>query len=151
MSPESVKAKIRARTKPWFDAKNGARGWIAGPFICLWWTALNPYGPMLIGWIAQEGTGTRITGRAGHDLNGTIVLVLAGIAAGPIGWSLVLMGQASLTGVLLFSGFYGALVVLVLWTRSFYHREAGPLFRFLQNAVTPKARRTKPGHAVVTA
>jgi hypothetical protein len=68
--PASAKTAVRQRLKPWFEMKSGARGWIIGPFICLWLRALDRYGPMLFGTIRSQGLGTRISGRAGSDLNG---------------------------------------------------------------------------------
>jgi hypothetical protein len=68
--PSDVKTAIRSRKKGWFDPKNGARGWIIGPFICLWFSAFDRYGPMLFGRISRADVGTSIAGHAGSDLNG---------------------------------------------------------------------------------
>jgi hypothetical protein len=138
LPPEGVKAAVRTRKKRWFDHKRGARGWIAGPFICLWWHPYNQQGPMLLGRIVEDGSGTRISGRAGLDLNGVIAVVLIAVAAIPITWLLVSSGQASLEGALRVAGIFAALLALGFWARSFFHREAEPLLRFLRNAVTPK-------------
>ena len=60
--PAEVKTGIRSRKKGWFDVKSGARGWIAGPFICLWFSAFDEAGPMLLGIISRDGAGTRVRG-----------------------------------------------------------------------------------------
>lgn len=135
---ERAKAAIHKRKKRVFDPKNGARGWIVGPFICLWWTPYNKQGPMVFGRIARDGSGTRISGRAGLDLNGAVAAALIAIAAIPITWVMVSSGQASPNGALLFASVFAALLLLGFWARSFFHREAEPLVRFLRNAVTPK-------------
>ena len=40
LTPTEAKAAIRSKKTTVFDVKNGARGWIVGPFICLWFSAL---------------------------------------------------------------------------------------------------------------
>src|SRR5947207_232306 len=89
MPPSQTKAAIRPRLKKWFDVQNGARGWIIGPFICLWFYAFNRSGPMLLGRMSSDGFTTRISGRAGSDLNGMawftiIIIFLALVFARPI-------------------------------------------------------------------
>ena len=74
--PSDAKAAIRSRKKAWFDPKSGARGWVAGPFICLWFSAFDKHGPMLFGMITQDNMGTRVRGRAGSDLNGVLMFSL---------------------------------------------------------------------------
>ena len=37
--PEQVKTEIRAALVDWFELREAPRGWIAGPFMCLWRTA----------------------------------------------------------------------------------------------------------------
>jgi hypothetical protein len=67
---------IRAKRKGWFASKTGARGWMIGPLLCLWWDPYDKQGPMLIGWLSEDGFGTRIIGRAGSDLNGMLLFVV---------------------------------------------------------------------------
>ena len=138
LSPESVKTAIRKRKKRWLDRKLGARGWILGPFICLWWNPYNRQGPMVAGRIVADGSGSRISGRAGLDLNGAVAVLLVSIAMVPIMWVMVSSGQASLKGALLSAGLFAALVGLGFWARGFFHREAEPLVQFLRNTVIPK-------------
>lgn len=139
-SAAGVKAAIRKAATSWFDGKNGARGWIIGPFMCLWFSAYDQYGPMVLASIVEDRSGTRIRGRAGSDLNGMIVLVLFGpIAAAGI---LQMLASGGLTGwraVLI-----GGLVLLMplgLWWAHADRREADPLVRFLHK-VTPGAGQT---------
>lgn len=65
LSAANTKKAIRDKKTGLFDAKNGARGWVAGPFICLWFSAFDRYGPMLVGLISSENFGARVRGRAG--------------------------------------------------------------------------------------
>jgi len=140
LSPESAKAAIRKRKRRWLDPKNGARGWIVGPLICLWWSPYNQQGPMVIGRIAKDGSGARISGRAGLDLNGVIAVLVVSIVAIPVTWIMAAAGQISSEGALLFAGLFGGIVALGFWARSFFHREAEPLVRFLRNTAVPKGR-----------
>lgn len=137
--PSEVKAVIRSRKKQWFDPKNGARGWIVGPFICLWFSAFDRYGPMLFGRIAHDGFGTRITGRAGSDLNGlAMVCLLLPLMA----WLFYQMPseEGLTTKQILFIGGFMALPLLVFWTSHKFRRDAEPLVRFLGDALTPSGR-----------
>lgn len=146
--PADVKVAIRSRTKKWFDPKNGARGWIAGPFICLWFSALNRSGPMLFGRIVQDGFGTRITGRAGSDLNGIalysvwlpimVLLVYQMISAGDYTY-----GQLAIfAGLILLSP-------LVFWASHKDRRQAEPLVRFLRDAIAVSERTLRKKSTVV--
>jgi hypothetical protein len=76
LAPAEVKTAIRSRSKDWTDPKNGARGWVVGPFVCLWLNLANPNGPMLFGRFKRAEAGTTITGRAGSDLNGLLLYAL---------------------------------------------------------------------------
>ena len=78
-----------------FDTKNGARGWIAGPFICLWFSAFDRYGPMLFGLISANNLGTRVHGRAGSDLNGVLMFTLLIPLMAWLVFKVVSEGQAS--------------------------------------------------------
>lgn len=144
LPPEETKARIRRGLAGWLGPKNGARGWVLGPFVCLWWTALDPLGPMLVGWISQHRSGSKIVGRAGSDLNGVAWATL--VCAILIGAQLVsavldfprsgpALNTASLLILLL-----GGLWLLVGWLRQPLHREAEPLVRFLRRTVTPDRR-----------
>jgi hypothetical protein len=137
--PADVKSAIRLRTKKWFDPKNGARGWIAGPFICLWFSALDRYGPMLLGRIVEDGFGTRIKGRAGSDLNGIALYSLWIPTMVLLVYQMVSAGDYTLGQLAIFGGLI-LLSPLVLWASHKDRRQAEPLVRFLRDAVTVSGR-----------
>ena len=137
--PSEVRAAIRSRKKQWFDPKDGARGWIVGPFICLWFSAFDRYGPMLFGRISLDGFETRITGRAGSDLNGlAMVCVLLPLMAW-LFYQMLADGTSTTKQIIIIGGFT-ALPLLVFWTSHMFRRDAEPLVRFLGDAVTPSGR-----------
>lgn len=138
---DGAKSRLRRKTKGWFDPASGPRGWIVGPFFCLWSSAWNSQGPMVIGRLAQDNLGVRITGRAGSDLNG--VIWCTALASG-IGVAFLLSG-ASLSQedlpwlVVVILGF-----TLVL---GFAHKdrvEAEGLVRFLEDQLSPLPDRPRP-------
>lgn len=92
---------------------------------------------MLFGVISKDNFGTRVRGRAGSDLNGTVATTL--FAPIVLLWLIDLArgeSQASpqfiLLGVLIFIG-----VPLSLWFSHKDRLEAEPLVRFLNDAITP--------------
>ncbi|NEX92448.1 hypothetical protein [Caulobacter sp. 17J65-9] len=133
-SPYDVKQLIRARKKGWFHPKDGARGWIAGPVICLWLRPNDRFGPMLLGWISPDGPGTRIVGRAGSDLNGLLLLTLflPIYAVIPVRMAMVEgdPGRAAMMG-----GFFALVIAVTLWAYHAFRKEAEPLVRFLRDTV----------------
>ena len=148
LSAAEVKARVRRRAKDWFERSNGARGWIVGPLVCLWWSAFNPRGPMLLGWISPSCAGSRILGRAGSDLNGVayVTLLIIIIVASQL---IRMVFHVEEVGSALMSA--GLLIVIVIpiwllgaWMRQPLHDEAEPLLRFLRNTATPS------GHAKST-
>lgn len=149
--PSEVKAVIRSRKKPWLESKDGARGWILGPFMCLWFSAFDRHGPMLFGRITRDGFGTRITGRAGSDLNG---LAMACVLLPVIAWLCypMLADGALTTGQIVIMGGLMALPLLVFWTSHIFRRDADPLVRFLRDAVTTSglALRDKSATAAIS-
>ena len=75
--PERVKSKIVQKKEPWLYPGVAPRGWVLGPFLCLWLKlTTNGNGPMILATIRSHQSGTRIVGRAGWDLNGVILLLL---------------------------------------------------------------------------
>ena len=144
-SPEEAKQAIRARMKPWFDQKNGARGWIAGPVVCLWLSAFDRHGPMLFGWINRSEAGSRIRGRAGSDLNGVAAFAI-------LLFLLTLLASQMLSdGDSLPVGFILVLVLsppLVFWMAHKDRRHADPLVRFLRNTVAGLHRSTSSGTVI---
>ena len=153
MSPSEVKIAIRSRKKRWFDTRNGARGWIVGPLICLWFSAFDQYGPMLFGVISSDAAGTRVRGRAGSDLNGVVMFSLLIPFMIFIVYKLILEGAAA--------SFRHLLVIavvcllggpLIYWLAHKDRREAEPLIRFLRDTLTVSGRtlRRKSGAAVIS-
>lgn len=144
LSPSELKKSIRSRSKDWFDMKDGARGWVVGPVVCLWFSAFDRHGPMLLGWISQSTWGTRIAGRAGSDLNGVLLLV----ALTP--FMVFCLSMMPLTGGVAFvAGFWVLICVIVLWAKHVFRREAEPLVRFLKEVATKsgQSRRAQPAAA----
>jgi hypothetical protein len=138
-APSEVKAIIRSHKKDWFDPKKGARGWIAGPFICLWSSGFDRYGPMLFGRISRDNRGTRISGRAGSDLNGLVMLmilipVLLLVFCQMIFDDSYAFKDIAIIGVLI------AIGPLVLWMSHKDRHAADPLVRFLRDNATGTGR-----------
>lgn len=147
LTPADLRKSIRSRSRDWFDMKNGARGWVVGPVVCLWFSAFDRHGPMLLGWISKNTWGTRIAGRAGSDLDGLLILV----AITPLMVFCLFMmastvGSRSLEGAVFAGGFFALICVIVLWAKHVFRREAEPLVRFLKEAATKSnsSRRAEP-------
>jgi hypothetical protein len=144
LSPPGLKRSIRSRTKGWFDMKDGARGWVVGPIVCLWFSAFDRHGPMLLGWISRNTRGTRIVGRAGSDLNGVLLLV----ALTPfIVFYLSMMPFTG--GVAFFAASWVLICGIVLWAKHVFRRDAEPLVRFLKEVAkkSDPSRRAQPAAA----
>lgn len=142
LAPAEVKTAIRSRLKGWFEVKSGARGWIAGSFICLWSSAFNQQGPMLIGIISRDAHGTRIRGRAGSDLNGSLwvsmcCLALLCLVAAEIVWG----DRQGLSQILPVTILFLIFMPIVLWLKHLYRREAEPLVRFLRDCIGRETKR----------
>jgi hypothetical protein len=139
LPPSNVKAAIRSRKKGWFASKNGARGWVVGPVICLWLSAFDRYGPMLFGRISRDNFGTKVSGRAGSDLNGlALYLFLLPLLAFFL-YEMVATGEATTNQIVII----GALILfspLMLWWSHKDRRQAEPLVRFLEDALSPTAK-----------
>lgn len=141
LSVSDLRKSIRSRSKGWFDMQDGARGWVVGPVVCLWFSAFDRHGPMLLGWISRNTGETRIDGRAGSDLNGLLLLA----ALTPLMVFCLIM--IPLTGGSVFIGGIWALIcVMVLWAKHLFRREAEPLVRFLRDAATKSSpsRQARP-------
>jgi len=134
--PSDVKDAIRSGRKPLFDQQDGARGWVAGPLICLWFSAFDRQGPMLLGWISQSPSGTRIVGRAGSDLNGLLMLIATMPVMTFAVYRMVSLGDYPIGRVLIVSVFYVAICAVVLFSKHRLRREAKPLVGFLRDAAT---------------
>lgn len=146
LSPADLRKSIRSRSKDWFDTKDGARGWVVGPVVCLWFSAFDRNGPVLIGWISRKTWETRIVGRAGSDLDGLLLLV----AITPFIVFYLFMRASTGGGPSLelaaFAGFFALIWVAALWATHRFRREAEPLVRFLRDAATKSnpPRQTQP-------
>lgn len=146
MGAQALKHRIRGKMRPWFHKANGPRGWIVGRVICLWLSAFDAQGPMLIGWISEEEGTTHVRGRAGSDLNGTLssFLLLAIFAA--FAAMVVTRGDradAQLLGMPILI-FLIPILILVLWAGHLFRRDADPLVRFLRDMADPeRAHRLK--------
>jgi hypothetical protein len=132
-SVSEVRQAIRSRKTSWTDPQSGARGWIAGTFICLWFRPFDRYGPMLVGRISRDDLGTKVTGRAGSDLNGlathTILVVLLTLL---LVWAI--SGGDYRPSYLVFTLILILSAPIVFWLGHKDRREAEPLVRFLRDA-----------------
>lgn len=146
LSPPDLKKSIRSRSKGWFDMKDGARGWVVGPVVCLWFSAFDRNGPMLIGWISRKTWETRIVGRAGSDLDGLLLLVTITpfVVFSLFMWASIGGGRS--LEVAAFAGLFALIWVVALWATHHFRREAEPLVRFLRDAATKSnpPRQTQP-------
>lgn len=149
-TPAEVKTAIRSRKKSWFDAKSGARGWIAGPFICLWFSAFDRHGPMLFGVISGDGAGTRVRGRAGSDLNGVVAFSLLIPLMAFITFLLIANGSASPGQLLVIATFFLVGGPIVYWVAHKDRRGAEPLVRFLRDSMTTSGRTLRKKSAALT-
>ena len=140
LSAEAVKAAIRMEKKGWFAAEGLPRGWIVGPFLCLWQSAFDRYGPMLLARIDSEGLHTRIVGRAGADINGTaLFLVLAPLMAW-ITWKMHEAGQGDTKTYVIIGLVFGLGLPLTLWVNSKDRKDAAPLVTFISEVIASTSK-----------
>lgn len=144
LSLEKAKSRIRQKKKRWFDPQNGARGWIVGPFICLWQSALDRYGPMVVGIVRKDGLGSKVVGRAGADLNGTAMFILLAPFMAWATYKMVETGQGSLRAYVVIGAIFGLGLPLTLWINSANRREADALVHFVRKTLAPN-NRSAPG------
>ncbi len=131
LSPDAVKAAIRSRKKGWFDLKNGARGWIVGSFIYLWWTAWGG-SAVLIGWSSKDTFGTRVSGRAGHMIAGMLLLLVPSPFF--IVCYMLATGDYTLENLAILLGVF-ALFAFITSVFGIDQHDADPLVRFLRNTI----------------
>jgi hypothetical protein len=110
---------------------DGPRGFIVGRFICLWNSLIDRQGPMLIGWMLEDGSGCRIKGQSGSDLNGILSLVFAG-AMLPIIAAMALLDGKGSTSLYVMLGLCMMAFVVLLVVASNDRRNGLPLVQFLQ-------------------
>ncbi|HTN14363.1 MAG TPA: hypothetical protein VL094_06120 [Sphingomonadaceae bacterium] len=131
--PEA-RAAIKGRLKDWFDVTRGPRGWIVGPVICLWLSAFDRHGPMLFGIMSNRDGVTRISGRAGSNLNGMVLAVFLVVVLPIVAIGLVLNRQGS-AALLFVLGFSFLFCGLALWSGHTFRRDAAPLVDFLDKTL----------------
>jgi hypothetical protein len=105
---------------------------------------------MLFGRITHDRFGTRITGKAGSDLNG---LAMACVLLPLMAWLFYQMladGTLTTKKQILIIGGLMALPLMVFWTSHMFRRDAEPLVRFLADAVTPSGRALRKKSASTT-
>ena len=147
LRPEQVNQAIREKKRDWFDAKKGPRGWIVGSVICLWLSAFDRHGPMVIGRIINTGQGTRVSGRAGSDLNGVAWMVVIATLLVAIVATAYREGKADGGQFILVTIILIAMLPLYLWFGHKDRKQADPLVRFLREAIGT-APPKKPRRAV---
>lgn len=143
LPPAKAKAAIRSKKTGIFGAKNGARGWIAGPFICLWFSAFDRYGPMLFGLISADSSGTRVHGRAGSDLNGVFMFTLLIPLLAWLLFEMISQGQASARQLVVFGLLFLVGGPLIYWSAHKERKDAEPLVRFLRKTLAPPETRSR--------
>jgi hypothetical protein len=143
LTPVAAKAAIRSKKTGILDPNNGARGWIAGPFICLWFSAFDRYGPMLFGLISVDNFGTRVHGRAGSDLNGVLMFTLLIPLMAWLVFKMVSEGQASGRQLLVIALVFLVGGPLMYWWAHKERKDAEPLVRFLRKALAEPDARSK--------
>ena len=89
---------------------------------------------MVIGRIVDTGRGTRISGRAGSDLNGVAWMVAIALLLGAIFLAAYLDGKADAGQFILVAIVLIAMLPLVLWLGHKDRKQADPLVRFLREA-----------------
>ena len=143
LHPADAKTAIRSNKTNLFDSKNGARGWIAGPFICLWFSAFDRRGPMLFGRISANSVGTLINGRAGSDLNGVLMFTLLIPLMALLVFNMVSDGQASGRQLIVIAVVFLVGGPLIYWFAHKERKDAEPLVRFLRKALAQSGARSK--------
>lgn len=112
---------------------DGPRGFILGRFICLWNSLIDRQGPMLIGWMLEDGSGCRIKGQSGSDLNGILSLVIVGIIISIVAVMAVRNGHGNTSFYVMMTLSMVGLAILLI-AASNERREGLPLVQFLQMA-----------------
>lgn len=141
-TPAAVKARLRGKMTSWFNPQLRARGWIVGPFLCLWQSAINQYGPMVLARIRPDGDGTIITGRAGSDLNGTVWCMLVFLIA-LFAMVMAVIDEKASTG----AAFIVVVIIIlfmspIMWFSHIERKDAEALVSFVQHTlgVEPERR-----------
>lgn len=133
------KRRIRDCKQVWYDPSDGPRGFVLGRLICLWNSAFDRQGPIMIGWLSDDATGCRISGRSGSDINGILYLTLVVLTLPVIAFGLSQQSHMDLwAGSLI--GLCAVSLILLMWDAS-RNRDAGlVLVRFVELAIGSEAR-----------
>ncbi len=142
MGPAAVRQAIRIKKSEWFEAKSSPRGWIVGPVLCLWMSAFDRHGPMVVGYIREEGFGSRIVGRAGADLNGMVMSLLLTLLMFWLTWKMYQHGQGTTGAYVVIAILFGLGLPLTLWINSKDREQADPLVRFISKSVGERSAST---------
>jgi hypothetical protein len=138
LSPEEAKAALRTKMTGWFDMKSGPRGWIVGPWLCIWLDAFDQAGPMMLARITGDGAGSHIRGRAASNFKGVMIAGILAPAAIAIPAIYLSTGGAQYAWMLLPAFACLAISLLILWSGHLFRAEAGPLIRVVRNIVEPQ-------------
>lgn len=144
VSRETLTSRIRARKKGWFHPKTGARGWIVGPFICLWFSAFDRYGPMIVGALSDDGLACRVKGRAGSDLNGVMMFALMLPFLVWLVWMSASEGDPAAGRLALIVAIFVLLSPLIFWLAHSDRKDAEPLVRFLRDVANEDSTSPHP-------
>ena len=115
--PEQVKVTIKEALSDWFDPREFPRGWIAGPVMCLWRTAMTNDN-IVYAIILRDGWRTRIIGFTLSQFARSFFIFAL---LGAIVWLIASTVQGDLfhIGTLPLAIFCGAaLAVLIFWPES---------------------------------
>ena len=140
MSVAAAKSAIRTKKKAWFEPKNGPRGWVIGPAVCLWFSAFNQHGAMVIAILKSDGFGAHMVGRAGADLNGMAFFLLLTPLIVWLTWQMHLHGQGTTQAYIAIGLVLGLGLPFTLWMNSKDRRDADPLVSFLRRVTTQGTR-----------
>jgi hypothetical protein len=145
--PEEAKRALRTGMKGWFETSNGPRGWIIGPVLCLWQSAFDRQGPMVLGLISSDNFGTRVQGRAGSDLNGVMWSAIVFPVLGVLLYKTLSENAVSATGAIVM-----AIVLLlsptIFWFAHKDRRHAEPLVNFVRRALDEASPAPQRHHAL---
>jgi hypothetical protein len=131
LSPEQAKAALRKQKRGWLDPKVGPRGWILGSFLCLQWSAVGDRGgPLVLARIADNGSASRVHGRAGLDVASLMMIgVILGILI--FGTYEFVSKSSDPASLLLSCGVVLLVPGAVLGLRLLSLQDADPLVRFI--------------------
>lgn len=137
--PEQVKVTIKEALSDWFDPREFPRGWIAGPVICLWRTAMTNDN-IVYAVILRDGWRTRIIGFTLSQFARSFFIFAL---LGAIIWLIAstVQGDLFLIGTLPLAILCGAaLAVLIFWPESSQEDRTVTFLREVVEGQTRKPR-----------